>query len=79
MEPIFDVFITIDGNLRYQQNLKGRAIALVILSAMDNTFDTLIPLMPHVVAVLPTLTAGQIVEVTAQPEVSDGVAEGRRV
>lgn len=29
----FDVFITTDKNLRYQQNLQHRTIALVVLSA----------------------------------------------
>ncbi len=28
----FDVLITADKNMRYQQNLKGRKIALVVLS-----------------------------------------------
>ena len=28
----FDVFITTDRNLRYQQNLSGRTIAIVVLS-----------------------------------------------
>lgn len=29
----FDVFVTTDRNLRYQQNLTGRRIAVVVLSA----------------------------------------------
>jgi len=28
----FDVFVTADKNMRYQQNLKGRTIAIVVLS-----------------------------------------------
>ncbi len=31
-EAGFDVFITPDKNIRYQQNLAGRRIALVVLS-----------------------------------------------
>jgi predicted nuclease of predicted toxin-antitoxin system len=65
MEPVFEVFLTIDGNLRYQQNLSGRDLALVVLSAVDNTFETLSPLMPDVLAVLPSLVPGQIVKVAA--------------
>ena len=30
-ESGFDVFLTVDKNLRYQQNLSGRKIALVVL------------------------------------------------
>lgn len=66
-EAEFDVFITIDGNLRYQQNLSGRPLALVVLSAPDNTFETLLPLMPQVLAALSTLQPGQIVKIAAQP------------
>ena len=34
-EGRFDVFVTADQNLRYQQNLTGRAIAIVELSTND--------------------------------------------
>lgn len=30
--PVFDVFLTADKNIRYQQNLTGRSIAIVELS-----------------------------------------------
>jgi hypothetical protein len=29
---LFDVFLTTDRNIRYQQNLSGRRIAIVVLS-----------------------------------------------
>ncbi len=31
-EPEFDLFLTCDRNLEYQQNLKGRKITIVLLS-----------------------------------------------
>jgi hypothetical protein len=31
-EPEFDLFITSDQNIRYQQNLTGRKIAILVLS-----------------------------------------------
>ena len=34
-EAEFDLFITSDQNLRYQQNLKGRKIAIIELSTND--------------------------------------------
>jgi predicted nuclease of predicted toxin-antitoxin system len=34
-EAEFDVFITSDQNIRYQQNLAGRAIAIIELSTND--------------------------------------------
>lgn len=64
VEPVFDVFVTIDGNLSYQQNLSERDLAFVVLSAPDDTFETLIPLMPQVLVALLNITAGQIVKIT---------------
>lgn len=63
----FDAFITIDSNMRYQQNMSGRSFALMVLKAHDNTIETLLPLMPQVSAALPFLVAAQIVKIAAQP------------
>jgi len=60
----FKVFVTIDGNLEHQQNLYAMKIALVVLSALDNTFETLQPLMPKVFEALKTIKAGEIVHIT---------------
>lgn len=43
-ETGFDVFVTLDTNLRYQQNLKGRRIAIVFLLAPSNRLKDLVPL-----------------------------------
>ncbi len=61
----FDVFVTIDGNLEYQQNLRAIRFAIIVLSAPDNTFDTLNPLMPKVVEALKTIKASEVVHVNA--------------
>src|SRR4051794_41041105 len=34
-EAEFDLFITSDQNIRYQQNLVGRSIAIIVLSTND--------------------------------------------
>jgi hypothetical protein len=34
-EPNFDLFITADQNLRYQQNISGRKLAILELSTND--------------------------------------------
>ena len=46
LEPVCDVFITIGGNLTYQQNLSAAHIALIVLSAKGNTIQHLKPLAP---------------------------------
>ena len=65
IEAQFDAFITIDGNMRYQQNMKGRSFALIVLNAQDNTIEVLLPLMPQVLAALPSIQPEQIVKIAA--------------
>ena len=63
IDSAFDVFVTIDGNLQYQQNLNSRKIALILLSAPDNTLETLLPMMARVLLSLATLQPGQLVRI----------------
>jgi hypothetical protein len=65
-EPLFDVLITIDQNMPHQQNLKGRAIAILILCARSNDISDLEPLVPNALVVLKTISHGQILEITTQ-------------
>ena len=65
VEPQFDVFITGDQNLKYQQNLRNRDIGIIILVAPNNRFATLRPLMPQVQRLLESITPGIIKKVSA--------------
>lgn len=40
-EAEFDVFVTLDTNLRYQQNLTGRRIAVVVIVSRSNRLPSL--------------------------------------
>jgi predicted nuclease of predicted toxin-antitoxin system len=62
-ETQFDVFITADQNLPYQQNLIGRKIAVLILMATDNRLETLSALVPAAETALATVWAGEVVAV----------------
>ena len=42
----FDVFITVDKNLPYQQNEATLPIAVVVLDALTNDLSSLLPLVP---------------------------------
>ena len=44
----FDVFLTADQNLEYQQNLRELPLTVIVLVARNNTFATLQSLMPEV-------------------------------
>ena len=54
-ETQFDVFLTVDQNIPDQQNMRGRAIAVIVLVGFDTSPVTLAPLMPQVLALLPTV------------------------
>ena len=64
----FDVFLTVDQNIPYQQNMRGRPIALVIMKAKDNRLNTLAKLMPEVGLLLPTVLPGQVYHVFQKSE-----------
>jgi predicted nuclease of predicted toxin-antitoxin system len=58
-EAEFDVFITVDRNLSFQQNLPQFDIAVVVLQAPSNRLADLKPLVSKVIAILPTI-AGEV-------------------
>jgi hypothetical protein len=64
-EKEFDVFLTNDQNLEYQQNLKKFDLAIVVLVALTNDIDDLRPLMPVVNEALNKIGAGEIVYIKA--------------
>jgi predicted nuclease of predicted toxin-antitoxin system len=64
-EAEFDVFITVDRNLSFQQNLLQFDIAVIVLQAPSNQLADLKPLAPEVVAILATVVKGQATVVGA--------------
>ncbi|MEJ7862345.1 MAG: DUF5615 family PIN-like protein [Pyrinomonadaceae bacterium] len=63
--PEFDVFLTIDQNLKYQQNLKNFSIGIILLTARNNRLKTLLPLMPEVREAMSKIAAGDLVYIGA--------------
>ncbi|MBA3871096.1 MAG: DUF5615 family PIN-like protein [Anaerolineae bacterium] len=63
MVEVFDVFITVDQNMQYQQPLEDLPIAFVVLVARNNKLETLQPMMAQVLWLLNTIKSGQLVEV----------------
>jgi predicted nuclease of predicted toxin-antitoxin system len=60
-EVEFDVLVTLDTNLRYQQNLAGRKISIVVLRAQSNRLTHISPLFPACVKAVDTIKPGDIV------------------
>ena len=64
-ESEFDVLVSIDQNIRYQQNLTGRRIAIVILRAPSNRLADLRPVFPACLEALRSIRPGTVAEVGA--------------
>jgi len=57
-EEDFDIFVTVDRNLSFQQHLPKFKIAILVLRAPSNRLVDLRPLVPKMVAAFPNLEAG---------------------
>ena len=47
-ESRFDVFLTMDGNLEFQQKLATLPIAVLVVVAASNRVEHLVPLVPSI-------------------------------
>ena len=61
----FDVFITADQNLRYQQNLSALPLAVVVVVAKSNRISDLRPLIPNLLDALAHLRGRTLVQIGA--------------
>ena len=57
----YKVLVTVDQNLKYQQNLKTFALAVIVLKAKRSTYPMLKPLMPRVLEALEEIRPGEII------------------
>lgn len=60
----FDVLLTMDRGIVHQQNLTGLDICLVVLAAVSNDLDDLLPLAPSINAALRDAKPGTVLRVT---------------
>jgi hypothetical protein len=61
----FQVFLTADQNLQYQQNLAGAKLLVIVLVARSNTPEDLLPLIPDVLRAILSSRPGQVVRIQA--------------
>ena len=59
----FDVLLTLDKNLPYQQNLDTKRIAVLIIRARSNRIQDLLPVIPECLAALESIQPQQVVRV----------------
>jgi hypothetical protein len=62
-EKEFDVFLTGDRSLSLQQNVTKYEIAVVVLHAPSTQLQHTLSLIPKVLAALPSLKPGQVLDV----------------
>lgn len=56
----FDVFVTVDRNLSFQQNTPAFNIAEIVLQARSNRLADLQPLVPALLACIPNAKRGTV-------------------
>jgi len=62
---VYEVLITVDRNIPYQQRMTNLAIAVLILVAKRNKYEHLKPLIPRARQALETIKPGEVVEIEA--------------
>ncbi|MFN8343647.1 MAG: hypothetical protein U0X91_01510 [Spirosomataceae bacterium] len=59
VENGFDVFITTDKNIPYQQNISQLDLAILVLNVPNLKYEFLQPLLPQIVALVPNTEKGK--------------------
>jgi hypothetical protein len=59
----WQVLLTMDCGMPYQQNLIGRSISLVIIRSQSNRLADLLPHVPAILAALPSLNPGEVIRI----------------
>lgn len=62
----FDVLVTVDQNLRFQQNLEKYSLSVLVLRARRTSLPFLKPLMAEALTVLESIKHGEIVVVSSE-------------
>jgi len=61
----FDLLVTVDKNLQFQQDLRTRPFAVAVLRAKSNHIRDLLALAPKLLAALSALRPGEVIEFQA--------------
>jgi len=64
-EGRWNVLLTSDRNIKYQQNMTGRSLSILIHCAKSNRMKDLLPLLPACAQALLSIQTGQVVEIGA--------------
>jgi len=56
----FEVFVTADQNLEFQQNLARSSLRVIVLVAPSNALEDLLPLVPGILQAIPSARQGEV-------------------
>lgn len=61
----YDVLVTVDQNLSYQQNIKALNLAVLVLAAKRNSYAALHPLINQALDALNQIKSGEVIVIKA--------------
>lgn len=59
----YEVLLTVDQGLGYQQNLSGRKISIIAIRSRTNQLEDLLALVPALIEALKIISPGEIVRI----------------
>jgi hypothetical protein len=62
-QEVFEVFLTADQNLPYQQNIPNLRLGVVVLAARSTKLEDLRPFLPQLEGALNTVEPGQVLRI----------------
>ena len=66
----YDVLISTDSNIKYQQNLPDYNIALIVLRAFNTKLESYLPLIPEIKIAVQAISPGDVVYLYADPKLA---------
>ena len=61
----FDVFVTVDQNLEYRQNLPTLKLGLIVVAVPDNNIKYFRPIFPGLLKAVESVHLGQVIHITS--------------
>lgn len=59
----YEIFLTMDKGVEYEQNLRGLSLAIIILRAKSNRLADLLPYVAHCLEEMKSIQPGEVVRV----------------
>jgi len=62
-QNLFEVFVTLDRNLEYQQNLASLAFGIIVVRVDDNKIASFRPLFPELLHAAEIIRPGEVIRI----------------